>query len=198
MAVGGPGGPVEQPAVVPSAVRALGRQLERGGAPALLDMIQTSSPVAAAASGGALVDGTGAVVGITTALAPTGDAGAAGFATPIAWAWDVANQLVAKGTVVRVWMGVEGIDLSGETARAMGVGGGAVVSQVLDGSPAGTAGLETGDVITSVDDMPVASMGALRVALRTHQPGDVVTLAVMRGEGTRSLRVRLAERPGQS
>ncbi|MGI8686825.1 MAG: S1C family serine protease [Acidimicrobiales bacterium] len=193
MAMGGPIG-TGTPAVEVGVITALGREVERSSGP-LLDMIQTSAPVAVTSSGGALVDGTGAVVGITTAL---GARGSASMATPIDWARAVAEQLLTTGKVVRVWIGVEGSDLDEEAARLLGVEGGAVVAQVRDGSPAGAAGLAADDVITSVDGAPLASMGALRVVLRAHRPGDLVTLTVLRGSETMSMEVKLTERPAQS
>ncbi|HEX2701052.1 MAG TPA: trypsin-like peptidase domain-containing protein [Acidimicrobiales bacterium] len=199
MAVGGPVGQ-EEPAVAVGEINALGRQVERQGAATLLDMIQTSAPVAATASGGALVDGTGAVVGVLTALGPNGEvrSSRAGLATPIDWARAVAEQLLTTGRVARAWMGVEGTDLDGDGARRLGVEGGAVVLQVREGSPAGAAGLAADDVITSVDGAPLASMAALRVLLRAHRPGDVLALTVVRADATRSIDVRLTERPAQS
>jgi len=196
MAMGGPSGNEERTLEV-GVVSGLGRQVERSPEPTLLDMIQTSAPVAVGSSGGALVDGTGAVVGIITALGGGGRP-PAGMATPIDWARAVADQLLATGRVARVWLGVEGGDLAEEAARLLGVKGGAVVADVKDGSPAGAAGLTADDVITSVDGSPLGSMGALRVLLRAHKPGDVVTLTVMRGTEAKTMRVELTERPAQS
>ena len=202
MMLGGPPRPgaVDEPDVEVALVGALGREIERDTGPALLDMIQTDTPVAPTWSGGALVDGTGAVVGITTTLSATdgGRSSRAGFATPIDWAREVAEQLLATGTVMQVWVGVEGGDLDAGTARTMGVSGGAVVTQVRDGSPAGSAGLQAEDVITAVDDEPVHSMAGLRLALRTHKPGDTVTMAIVRGQEAQAVEVQLAERPAQS
>lgn len=199
VAIGGPAGRKE-PLVEVGVVSALGRPLQRPDAPALLDMIQTTTPMDVAASGGALVDGAGSVVGIITALSPDGQARPprVGLATPIDWARQVADQLLADGKVTHVWMGVEGGDLDAGTARDMGVGGGAVVTQVHDTSPAGDAGLQPDDVITSVDGLPVRSMDALRIVLRTHRPGDVLTLTIMRGADTESMKVRVAERPADT
>ncbi len=197
MAMGGPSGK-EEPALEVGVVDGLGREVERPTGPALLDMIQTSAPVAVGSSGGALVDGSGAVVGIITAVGGDGGRGASvGMATPIDWARAVAEQLLSTGKVVRAWMGVEGSDLSDEAARLLGVAGGALVADTSDGSPAGAAGLVADDVITSVDSSPLGSMGALRVLLRAHRPGDVVTLTVVRGAETKTMRVRLRERPAQ-
>lgn len=197
MAMGGPFGR-DEPALEVGEVDGLGREVERTPAPALLDMIETSAPVAVTSSGGALVDGTGAVVGILTALGGGGRRSPAGMATPIDWARAVAEQLLADGRVVRVWLGVDGGDLAEDEARRLGVDGGAVVVKVPEGSPAGAAGIVPDDVVTSVDGTPIASMGALRVLLRTHEPGDVVKITVVRGSETRSMDVRLTERPAQS
>lgn len=198
MAMGGPLGR-EEPALEVGAVDALGRQVERTGEPTLLDMIQTTAPVAATSSGGALVDGTGAVVGIISALGPGGQVRTtrAGMATPIDWARAVAEQLLTTGKVVRAWIGVQGSDLGADDAVALGVQGGAVVVQVQEGSPAGAAGVVAQDVITAVDGDPLPSMGALRILLRAHRPGDVVTLTVLRGTATQSMKVQLTERPAQ-
>lgn len=198
MAVGGaPGGDGPAPVAV-GMVSALGRQLDRTASPALLDMIQTDTPIAAAWSGGALVDDSGAVVGVITAV--TLDAAGStdvGYATPIDSARAVAEQLVDTGKVVKAWIGIEGGDVDLGTAAALGIEGGAVVHGVRDDSPAGRAGLGARDVIISVDGVPVGSMAALRIVLRSHRPGDVVTLAVVREAGRRAVEVRLAERPAE-
>ena len=177
-------------------VSAMGRQLERGAAAPLVDMIETDTPVAPAWSGGALVDDRGAVVGIITAVTASGSMPSElGFATPIDLARAVADQLVASGKVVRAWIGVEGADLDRATALSLGVDGGAVVSSVREDGPADRAGLQVEDVIVLVDGLPVASMGALRILLRSHGAGDVVALTVLRNGAHRSLHVTLTERP---
>ncbi len=144
-----------------------------------------------------ICDATGAVVGIATAVDPVSGGAGSGFATPIDYARSVAEQLVATGHAVPVWIGVEGSDLDGATAVQLGLGGGAVITAVRAASPAGAAGLSPADVITAVDKVPVASMGALRTLLRAHRPGDVVRLAVVRDSGRTTVKVRLAERPAQ-
>ena len=190
MAVGASG------AGVVGMVSAVGRQIDRDGGVALVDLIQTDTPVVDGWSGGALVDERGAVVGILTA-ATTPDAGVAGigFATPIDIARAVADQLVGGSPVVRPWIGIEGGDLDASAAAALGMGGGALVSHIRDGSPAAEAGLAAGDVIASIDGVPVASMGALRILVRSHPPGHVVRLAVVRQSVRRTMSVTLGERP---
>lgn len=178
-------------------VSAVGRQVDRGDAPALVDLIQTNTPVTDGWSGGALADDRGAVVGILTAVTtPYAGVAGLGFATPIEVARAVADQLLEGGTVARPWIGIEGGDLDAASARDLDADGGAVVSQVRDAGPADAAGMVTGDVITSVDGVPVASMGALRILVRAHRPGEVVRLAVVRQSVRRTIAVTLAERPG--
>lgn len=197
VAIGSPLGLAGGPSVSVGVVSALGRQVEgRAGATALFDMIQTDAPIAPGSSGGALVDDAGSVIGVTTAIAVSAvGAEGLGFATPIDIARDVAEQLITKGKVTHVWLGVQGEDLDPATAQGMGIDGGARVRQVTGDSPARRAGLEREDVITHIDDRPVTSMGALVVSLRGHKPGDVVQLTIRRDGKARTLAVELTERP---
>jgi S1-C subfamily serine protease len=196
IAIGEPLGLAGGPTVTVGVVSALGRQVSSKDG-LLLDMIQTDAPISPGSSGGALVDGAGAVIGITTAIAVT-DVGAEGlgFATPIDVARDVADQLIATGHAVHVWLGIEGEDLSRPMADSMGVAGGAVVKKVWSGSPAASAGLTPADIITNVDGHAVAGMAGLVVALRTRKPGQIVKLTVHRDGGkTRNISATLTEKP---
>lgn len=200
VAIGSPLGLAGGPSVSVGVVSAVGREIDTDDeGPPLLDMIQTDAPIAPGSSGGALVDGAGAVIGITTAIAVS-DVGAEGlgFATPIDIARDVADQIIAGGRAVHVWLGVEGEDVDPGTARELGVVGGAMIRDVRAGSPAGKAGVAERDVIVAVDGVAVRSMGGLKVQLRTHRPGDEVTLAFHRGKVASSLKVKLTERPATS
>jgi S1-C subfamily serine protease len=196
VAIGEPLGLAGGPTVTVGVISAVGRQVEAKDA-SLLDMIQTDAPIAPGSSGGALVDSGGAVIGITTAIAVT-EVGAEGlgFATPIDIARDVADQLIATGHVVHVWLGIEGEDLDRKRAESMGVTGGAVVKGVRQDSPASQAGLSASDVILRIDGKPVTSMAGLVIALRTRKPGEVVTLDVRRDAGKpRTIKATLIERP---
>ncbi|HUP69803.1 MAG TPA: trypsin-like peptidase domain-containing protein [Acidimicrobiales bacterium] len=199
VAIGSPLGLAGGPSVSVGVVSALGREIDGGEGPPLLDMIQTDAPIAPGSSGGALVDGAGAVVGVTTAIAVSAvGADGLGFATPIDIARDVAEQIIAGGRAVHVWLGVEGEDVDATLAKEIGVTGGAMIRNVSPDSPAARAGIARRDVIVSVDGMPIRSMGALKVQLRTHRPGDEVTLAYHRDKKPGSLKVKLAERPSRS
>src|SRR5206468_4666544 len=104
---------IGSPSVTVGAISALHRSVRSGtGSTVLMDMVQTDAPIVPGSSGGALVDGAGRVVGITTVLAGAdGATDSFGFATPIEVARAAAEQIMATGKVVPVWLGVEGSDL---------------------------------------------------------------------------------------
>ncbi|HEX9683315.1 MAG TPA: trypsin-like peptidase domain-containing protein [Acidimicrobiales bacterium] len=196
VAIGSPLGLRGGPSVTVGVISALGRRVDGATGPPLLDMIQTDAPIAPGSSGGALLDSTGAVVGITTAIAVS-EVGAEGlgFATPIDIARAVAQDLISEGKVNRVWLGIEGIDLAGADADTLGVSGGALVRSVVADSPADEAGLAVDDVIVGLDDHEIDSMSELVVVLRTLSPGDRVRLAVHRSGDEVEIDVVLSERP---
>jgi S1-C subfamily serine protease len=195
IAVGSPLGLNGGPSVTVGVVSALGREVPTAST-RLVDMIQFDAPVAPGSSGGALVDANGAVVGITTAIAVS-DVGAEGmgFATPIDIARSVADQLAKDGHVVHVWLGIEGDDIDAVTSARLGILGGAVVRGIRGGSPADVAGLKPADIIVAVDDEPIRTMGSLMLALRAHEPGDVVVLRVHRLGSVREMKAILREMP---
>lgn len=162
----------------------------------LFDMVQTDARVPTGWPGGALADSSGSVIGITTSAGTTGTgAGGFGFAIPIDVARAVAEQLITRGRVVYVWLGVKGGDLDGPTAAALGLTGGALVGEVMAGSPADRVGLSPLDTIVGLDGTPIASMSQLVVALRRHQPGESVQLDVVRDHQRLTVVVVLTERP---
>lgn len=199
IAIGSPLGLSGGPSVTVGVVSALHRSVRTRTGQSLIDMVQTDAPIAPGSSGGALLDSSGRVIGITTAVAMT-DTGAEGFgfATPIDAARSVAEQLITTGKVVTVWLGVEGSDLDGATAVELNVEGGAMIEKVKADSPAEKAGLAPRDVIVKVDGKPVTSMGMLVVAVRAHRPGDVFTVEIVRDRQRHGMSVSVAERPAGS
>ncbi len=196
VAIGSPLGLAGGSSVTTGVVSALGREVEAEGS-SLLDMVQTDAAISPGSSGGALLDGTGAVIGITTAVGVS-EVGAEGlgFATPVDVARSVAEDIIASGRAVHVWLGVHGSDLDRRSAEDMGVDGGARVERVVDGSPAAEAGVTPSDVILRVEEEAVASMSALVIALRERDPGDEVSLEVLHDGDRRQVVVGLVERPG--
>jgi serine protease Do/serine protease DegQ len=160
------------------------------------DFIQTDASINVGNSGGALFDLNGAVVGMNTAiLSQTGGSVGIGFAIPINMVKGVAEQLIAHGKVVRGQLGVIIQDLTPDIAEAMGIeaAGGAVVSQVLPGSAAAKAGVESGDIITALDGKPLRGASELRNTVGLKPPGTTVTLTILRQGSERTIKVATQE-----
>jgi S1-C subfamily serine protease len=195
VSIGSPLGQVGGPSVTLGVISAVGRRMTSAGGIELHDMIEVSTPIANGSSGGALCDGSGSVVGMTTAASSDDDAASGlSFAIPMDIVRGVVDDIIATGTARHAWLGLEGADLDAVLAKQVGLLGGAKVTKVVDGSPAAQAGLATDDVIISIDGMKVSSMSAFVVALRGHHPGDSVSIGVMRGEQPQTMVVTLAEK----
>jgi putative serine protease PepD len=158
------------------------------------DLIQHDAAINPGNSGGPLVNLRGEVVGINSAIATLGGLGGQagsiglGFSIPIDQARVVANQLVDTGSATHAQLGVSVQD-STEHGPA-GVEG-AVIAVVTPGGAAERAGLRTGDVVTDVGDRAVDSPDSLIAAIRSHRPGDEVTVTYRRGGTERDVLVRL-------
>jgi len=147
------------------------------------DFIQTDASINPGNSGGALVDMTGQLVGINTAILSrsNGNMGV-GFAIPIDMASAVAEQLIAHGRVSRGEFGVALQSLTPQLARAFGIEepAGALVSEVKPGSAAERAGLQDGDVVTALNGQPILNSGQLRNAIGEEHPRAHIALSVLR------------------
>jgi serine protease DegQ len=195
VAIGSPLG-LEQ-SVTSGIISALGRRVDREEAQPLLDMIQTDAPITQGNSGGALIDGKGALVGINTAIAASPEVGAEGiaFAIPVDIAKSIADQLIATGRATHPWIGISGGNIDAETARLFGIESGALVGDVLAGGPADTAGIRPRDVIVSFDGESITSMDELIVEIRSKAVGERVTVEVVRGSERLQLELVLGDRP---
>jgi S1-C subfamily serine protease len=193
--VGAPAGPQGSPSVTAGVIAGIGEVVEVAGH-ALYDMISTDAMIGPRASGGPLVDRSGAVVGITTRTGSGEDR--LGLVVPIDLARKVAEKLIADGRVTYPWLGVSGTDLDPWTAKEYGVGTGTLIRRVTPKSPAERSGLQVQDVVTAVEDLPISTMNELMMLVRRHEPGDHVELTVVRSGVKRDVRVRLAEPPERS
>jgi serine protease Do len=146
------------------------------------DFIQTDAPINPGNSGGALVDLQGRLVGINTAiLSPGGGNVGIGFAVPINMARRVMEQIVQDGYVRRGRIGVSVVDPESlKEGPSRGVANGAVVAEVLPGSPAERAGIRKGDMVVAVDDLPVRSATQLRNHIGLTPVGRTVRLTMER------------------
>ena len=197
IAIGSPLGLEGGPSATVGIISALGRTVQtHGGDTALIGMIQTDASIAAGSSGGGLFDANGSLIGITTAVAVTeSGTDGLGFAIPVEDARHVAEDLVANGKVVRVWLGVRGADMSTGAEQDHGTEGGAMLHEVVAGGPAATAGLASGDVITRIGDTDINSMSSLVVALRGYHPGETVPITYLRAGETKTVDVVLTQKP---
>ena len=147
------------------------------------NFIQTDASINPGNSGGALVDQSGRLVGINTAILSRGGGNIGiGFAIPVNMVRDLIGQLIEHGEVRRGRLGVLIQDLTPEIAEAMriDVEGGAVISRVIDGSAADEAGLKPGDVVVSLDGAAIGGSAELRNRIGLMRPGRKVELGVLR------------------
>ncbi len=195
------GYPLDLGATVTSGIiSAKGRQIgilgEKGARAPLEHYIQTDAAINPGNSGGPLVDLTGRVVGINSAIAsPTGYWSGYGFAVPIDLARRVADDLLRYGTVHRPKLGLSIADVAPADAQVYHLpsSAGAVVKQIVAPSPAADAGIQLGDVIVSVNGTPVSSSGDLLEQVARHAPGETVKLGVIRYGRSLTVDVKLGQ-----
>jgi Do/DeqQ family serine protease len=147
------------------------------------DFIQTDASINPGNSGGALVNLRGELIGINTAiLSRSGGNIGIGFAIPVNMARSVMEQLIRYGSVKRGQLGVSMYTVTPDIAHSLGLPSavGALVSQVVEGSPADQAGIRTGDVITAVNGQPVKSNSELRNTIGLLRVGDKVEIGLLR------------------
>ena len=168
-----------------------------GNSQAVIDAVQTDAAINPGNSGGALVDLGGRVVGINSAIASVGSNGSSqsgnigvGFAIPSETATKVADQLIATGKAVHSQIGVAVGDSTSSSDGTPGTG--AVIRSVNAGSPAAKAGLQSGDLVTKVNDRQITDSTSMIAAIRSYDPGTTVTLTLTRGGATKTLKVTLA------
>lgn len=173
----------------------------RGNFPGLTDYqqyIQTDAAINSGNSGGALVNLDGAVVGINTwIIAPGGGNVGVGFAIPSNMARHIAGQLIKHGSVQRGWLGVQIQELSADLAAAFELQniGGALINEVLVDSPAASAGLQAGDIVTAVDGAPVRDVNDLRNRVAALAVGHETALTIWRDGATKTVTVKIAHQP---
>ncbi len=164
------------------------------------NFIQTDAAINPGNSGGALVNTQGAVVGINTAIfSRSGGSQGIGFAIPIELAKGVMEQIIAKGHVVRGWLGVTAQEVTPDLAESFGLHGtqGVLVSGVLNNGPADRAGLRPGDVISRVNDTTTNTPYEILNAIAVQPPGSRITVYGWRGEDELKLDAFVEERPAK-
>jgi putative serine protease PepD len=190
LAIGNPLG--LRSSVTQGIVSSTSRTVSEGGGVALPSAIQTSAAINPGNSGGALVDATGAVIGIPTLAALDPEFGntpspGIGFAISSNTVKTIARQLIANGRVTNSGRASLGVEL-----RSL-PGGGALVVNVAAGGPAAAAGLAAGEAIVGIGKAPTPTVDDVAVALAQDRPGQRVPVTVSTGGATRTLQVTLGQ-----
>lgn len=158
-------------------------------------LMQTDAAINSGNSGGALVNSEGKVIGINTLkLSGTGIEGM-GFAIPINATTDITSQLIQYSKVKRPYIGISGMDLNEQTAKANNLVVGIYVKSVDDFSAGEKAGIKIGDVIIEADGQKITSMDKLNEIKNSHQIGDEMKIKVHRNGQEKELTITLGEQP---
>jgi len=195
-------------------VSALGREMDSSSGYPIVDVIQTDAAINPGNSGGPLLNMSGQVVGINTAI-PTSTSTGIGFAVPSNTIAREIVSLISTGTYVHPYLGIQGVDVTPGIITAMNLPAGThgtLLTYVTQGSPAATAGLRGGtstrivdgsllsiggDVIIAADGQKVKSIYDLILYnQRNKRPGEVVALTIIRGGTTVTVKVTLGTRTG--
>jgi serine protease DegQ len=162
------------------------------------NFIQTDAAINPGNSGGALIDASGNLVGINTAIfSRTGGSMGIGFAIPTSTAKMVLDQIVKSGTVTRGWIGVEVQEITPPIAESfkLGTTRGALIAGVLRGGPADKAGVKPGDVLTEVAGRPVADPTAMLNLIAALAPGKPATVKLRRNGAEVDATITVGRRP---
>lgn len=165
------------------------------------NFIQTDAAINPGNSGGAMVNISGELVGINTAIFSTsGGYMGIGFAIPSNMVKSVMDSLIKKGKVVRGWLGVSIQPISPELAKQFNLKDdkGALIADVVENSPAEKAGLKNGDVIVEFDGRQVDDPNALRNAVAATSPGREVTVRFIREGRAQSVKIGVTEMVGET
>ena len=160
--------------------------------------IQTDAAVNPGNSGGALVDISGNLIGINSSIySSTGSSVGIGFAIPASVARNVLEQIVSNGSVTRGWIGVAAYDMTGEMAVSLKLREtkGALISEVINRSPADKAGVRPGDILVAVNDRPVSGANAMLEIIAGLRPGQSARLKLVREGNETDIPVTVGRRP---
>ena len=158
------------------------------------NLIQTDAAINPGNSGGALVDAEGKLIGINTLIQSTsGSSAGIGFAIPVDFARNVADQLIATGAAIHPYLGVQTVTIDENLSSQfdLPVRAGALVQFVEPGSPADAAGLQRSDIIVSAGGQDIARAEDLVAVVRSSNVGDTLEFTVIRVETERTLSVTL-------
>lgn len=194
IAIGNPFGLRGGPTVTIGVISAINRSIktEKG---MMEDLIQTDAAINPGNSGGPLIDLNGKVVALATAIIPF--AQGIGFAIPINKVKKAIDDLIKYGKVIRPWLGIYGVDLTPQLSSYynLPVQEGVIIVKIVQGSPAEISGMEEGDIILSIDRMPIKNMVELQKIIQNKKVGEEVEIRIIRRYRTYDVKVELSESP---
>ena len=196
LAIGSPFG--LQQTVTAGIISAKGRSIGQG---LFDDFLQTDAAINPGNSGGPLVNMSGEVIGINSAiLSRSGGNVGIGFSIPVNMAKRIYTELAARGKVTRGWLGVSIQPLTPELAKGFGLrdAKGVLISDVVQDSPAERAGIAAGDIVTEFDKKKVDTPQDLQKAVATTAPGKGVPVKVWRDKTEKTLEIKIGETPDDS
>jgi serine protease DegQ len=166
------------------------------------NFIQTDAAINPGNSGGALVDTSGQLIGINTAIysrAPGGASLGIGFAIPASTAKQVLEQIMESGQVTRGWIGVGVQDMTRELSESFKLPEirGALITEVFRGTPADKAGIKLGDILVAVEGKPVIDSSTMLNLVAALNPGKHAMFRVVRAQQETDVRVVVGRRPLQ-
>jgi 2-alkenal reductase len=198
IAIGSPLGDFKNTVTV-GVISATGRSIDTGNGYTMDNLIQTDAAINQGNSGGPLVDLAGQVIGINNMIVRNSGTGTVaeglGFAIPINTAQAVAQQIIQQGYFTRPYMGISFQPITPDIANAynLPVQYGAYLTDVAANSPASQAGLQTGDIITNLNNVAIDGTHDYINILFTYKPGDTVTVEFVRSGQTKQVQLTLAQ-----
>ena len=174
-------------------ISGIGREVRSPSGRPISNVIQTDAAINPGNSGGPLLDSSGRMIGMATAIySPSGASAGVGFAIPADTVKYVVEMLIKNGQIVRPLLGVSILD-SKQARQALGIPKGILILDVRPGTPAASAGLrglrrteggivDIGDIIVAIEDVPIENEGDLFRSIESFEPGDVVSVTVDRPE----------------
>lgn len=160
--------------------------------------IQTDAAINSGNSGGALINSQGDLIGINSSLySQNGGSSGIGFAIPVDIASYVLDSIVLKGRVIRGWLGVVVEDITPSLAEALALENlnGLVLTDIKPNSPAETAGLQIGDIITHIDGTAIVDGNMSMHSIAQTPPGQKINLRVLHQGAEKSFLVEIGQRP---
>ncbi len=162
------------------------------------NFIQTDASINPGNSGGALIDTSGNLVGINSAIySRSGGSMGIGFAIPVSLAQQVMQQIAKDGSVTRGWVGIEAQDITPELAESfkLKTQEGALIAGVLNDSPADAAGLKAGDILLAINDKPVTDSAGMLNLIAVLKPHEKAVLKILREGKEKAVSVLIGKRP---